>query len=77
MSLIDDLEAASAAIDKAGYRPTEQFVSKTSVPGEGGQLCHVCDRVAEERRHPCRFEVACSCWNGVPCDGSGRIGRKR
>lgn len=33
--------------------------------------CDVCGRGRE-----CRFEVACSCWRGIPCDGSGKVGRK-
>lgn len=37
--------------------------------------CEVCGRTAEGK-HPCRFEVACSCWRGEPCDGKGKIGRK-
>lgn len=36
--------------------------------------CVICHRNAE-KHHPCRFEIACSCWLGKPCDGSGRIRR--
>jgi hypothetical protein len=32
--------------------------------------CEVCGHVAA-KRHPCRFERACSCWYGVPCNGTG------
>lgn len=33
--------------------------------------CTICGRGRE-----CRFEIACSCWRGIPCDGSGKVGRK-
>lgn len=39
--------------------------------------CEVCDRTGPTDRHPCRFEVACSCWRGTPCSGTGRVGRGR
>ena len=32
--------------------------------------CEVCERTVT-RRHPCRFERACSCWYGIPCDPPG------
>lgn len=35
--------------------------------------CEVCDRVAKCGRHPCRFEICCSCWRGIPCLGTGRV----
>lgn len=34
--------------------------------------CPVCERTAESDDHPCRFEIACLCWTGRACDGSGR-----
>ena len=34
--------------------------------------CEVCGREVAQH-HPCRFEIACSCWRGVPCNGSGRV----
>lgn len=37
--------------------------------------CPVCDRSAVASKHPCRFAIACSCWRGVPCDGSGKVKR--
>jgi hypothetical protein len=40
----------------------------------GGRTCEVCGRFALSR-HPCRFAVACSCWRGVACDGSGKVKR--
>jgi hypothetical protein len=33
-------------------------------------VCPCCGHVAA-KRHPCRFERACSCWYGVPCYGTG------
>ena len=33
--------------------------------------CEVCGRTAASDEHPCRFVVACDCWHGRPCDGSG------
>jgi hypothetical protein len=33
--------------------------------------CEVCERTGDAAK-VCRFEVACLCWYGVPCDGSGR-----
>lgn len=48
---------------------------KGSKPGgpftlPGDVFCGVCGR-----GRVCRFEVACSCWRGVPCDGSGKVKR--
>lgn len=60
-----------------------------STPLEVVETCDVCGRESATKLvttggvtkaykpHPCRFEVACSCWRGVPCDGSGRIGRRQ
>lgn len=38
---------------------------------EAPTTCEVCEHTAT-KRHPCRFERACSCWYGVPCNGTGR-----
>jgi len=37
------------------------------------ETCEICDRVAPEGKHPCRFEVCCACWRGVPCKGTGKV----
>ena len=29
--------------------------------------CPVCELVAPEDTHPCRFAKACRCWYGEPC----------
>jgi hypothetical protein len=34
-------------------------------------VCDVCERIAPSDDHPCAFAVACSCWQGEPCDGMG------
>ena len=37
------------------------------------ETCEVCGREGKEGQHPCRFEVACSCWYGIACTGTGKI----
>ena len=32
-----------------------------------GMTCEVCEKTAEEGKHPCRFEKSCRCWYGDPC----------
>jgi len=40
----------------------------------GIATCEVCNLTAPTRRHPCRFEICCSCWYGIPCKGSAPKG---
>lgn len=35
------------------------------------KTCAICRHTAPGPRHPCAFERACSCWYGVPCNGTG------
>lgn len=57
-------------------RPTVDLCAEGSVAPLPPGSCEVCERLEPENgRHPCRFEVGCSCWRGVPCDGSGRVKR--
>ncbi len=35
--------------------------------------CEICGLDGPEERHPCRFEIACSCWYGFACKGTGRV----
>ena len=39
--------------------------------------CEICGREAKAGANPCRFEIACSCWYGRPCNGSGRVERRK
>jgi hypothetical protein len=42
------------------------------------QRCETCDRESYAgERHPCRFEIACTCWYGIPCSGRGTIAGTR
>lgn len=34
--------------------------------------CEVCEHTAPIKSHRCRFEQACACWWGIPCDGMGQ-----
>lgn len=45
----------------------------TARPTQGPpEPCEVCERtVPVGRRHPCRFERACACWYGTPCQPAG------
>ena len=41
----------------------------------GPITCEVCERTAA-RKHPCRFEKACACWYGIPCEPFGASYRR-
>ena len=32
------------------------------------ETCETCGRESLSTEHPCRFERACSCWRGIPCE---------
>lgn len=42
------------------------------------ESCDVCHRdvivpAGKRSTHPCRFEIACVCWYGIPCSGRGTV----
>lgn len=39
--------------------------------------CEVCGRSGPALKHPCRFEIACNCWRGRPCKGTGKVSAER